>query len=60
MSRGTSCSFERSTWIAVRNAEVARRSWGSRLPVNGRGGRDATRMVERVRVRPRPVRVVAR
>jgi hypothetical protein len=44
-------------WIAVRKVEVARRSRGSRLPVKGGGGRDATRMVARVRGRPRPVRV---
>ena len=61
MSRGTSCSFERSTWIAVRKVEVARRSGGRRCPGKGGGGREARRMLERVRGggRPRPVRVEA-
>jgi hypothetical protein len=57
VSRGTRCSFERSTWIAVRKVEVALRSWGSLLPVKGGGGREATRIEERVRGRPKPVRV---
>jgi hypothetical protein len=45
--------------MAVRKVEVARRSGVRRLPVKGRGGRLARRMVGRVRGRPSPVRVEA-